>query len=194
MQVVLTDVTKSFNETKILRNVSLHLHKGEMYSLIGASGAGKTTLLRLIAGLEEPTLGVIDTDGARISYAFQEPRLFPQLTVRDNILAISPMCPLEEILRELDLTDAGDKYPHELSGGMRKRVAVARAISAEADVYLLDEPTGGQDAGHAAMVANAILCYTAGALTVVATHDETLLRTLGKKTIKITNNKCVLLP
>jgi len=116
--------------------------------------------------------------------------LFPHLTVLENILAISPARQPEEILSLLDLTEAADKYPHQLSGGMKKRAGVARALAAKADIYLLDEPTAGQDAAHGAAVAEAIRRYTAGALTVIATHDESLLRSISGSTLHVENQNC----
>ncbi len=190
MQIELKNISKLYNDIPILQNVSLHLCMGERYSLVGDSGSGKTTLLRLIAGLERPTAGQIETDGARISYAFQEHRLFPQLTVRENILAVSPAIGPDEILSMLDLSDAAEKYPYQLSGGMQKRAGLARALAVQADIYLLDEPTGGQDAAHAEMAAKAIRQYTDGALVVVATHDEALLRSIDGKILRVENQTC----
>jgi len=190
MSLELKNVSKMYNGSIILRDVSLQMRTGETYFLIGASGSGKTTLLRLIAELETPSGGQIETDGACISYAFQEHRLFPHLTVLENILAISPARQPEEILSLLDLTEAADKYPHQLSGGMKKRAGVARALAAKADIYLLDEPTAGQDAAHGAAVAEAIRRYTAGALTVIATHDESLLRSISGSTLHVENQNC----
>ena len=190
MPIELLNVSKHYGGSIILRDISVQMRTGETYFLIGASGSGKTTILRLIAGLETPTSGQIETNGARISYAFQEPRLFPHLTVLENILAISPARHPEEILSLLDLTEASAKYPHQLSGGMKKRAGVARALAAKADVYLLDEPTAGQDAAHGAAAAEAIRRYTAGALTVIATHDESLLRSISGLTLHVENQNC----
>ncbi len=185
MSLTFHDVSKSFAETAVLSHVSLTLSEEQTYFLSGASGAGKTTLLRLIAGLEKPSSGRIEIPSRRISFAFQEPRLFPQLTVRENILAITPRVSAEEILAVLDLTEAEGKYPHELSGGMKKRAGLARALAADADIFLLDEPTAGQDADHAAMVARAILKYTSDATVFIATHDTALMQAVKAQTITI---------
>ncbi|MBR2848436.1 MAG: ATP-binding cassette domain-containing protein [Clostridia bacterium] len=191
MSIVFENVLKMYNGTVVLQNVNLTLKNG-VFTLRGASGAGKTTFLRLIADLEKPDAGTVCRDGAVVSYAFQEPRLFPQLTVSENILAVSPEQPDGEILAALGLSRASGKYPHELSGGMKKRAGLARALSVDADIYLLDEPTSGQDPAHAELILAAILRYTAGKLTLIATHDETFRRALHGKTIDIEGTSVVL--
>jgi NitT/TauT family transport system ATP-binding protein len=138
-----------------LRNVSLELGCGQFVCLVGASGSGKSTLLNLIAGLDEPTAGVIHTGGARTALIFQEAALFPWLTAAGNVeLALrlrgvprSERGPrTEELLELVRLGDFARRRPHELSGGMRQRVALARALAQEADVLLMDEPFGALDA------------------------------------------------
>lgn len=192
MNITLNHVTKSYGKTPVLADISLVLDNQAPYALIGPSGIGKTTLFRLIAGLEKPTSGTIGTENALVSYAFQEPRLFPQLTVWENISALSPEQNINEILTLLDLADAAAKYPHELSGGMKKRVGLARALSKNADIYLLDEPTGGQDGVHADAIADAVRTYTGGAIVIIATHDEVLHEHLCPRTITIQNRNCFL--
>lgn len=192
MSIRFSHVSKTFKNNTVLSHVTLSLKEGNCYTLVGESGSGKTTLLRLIAGLDRPEEGIVDMDGKSISYAFQEPRLFPELTVRENVLAITPKRSVDEILAILNLTEAADKYPHELSGGMKKRAGVARALAAEADVYLLDEPTGGQDEMHVGMIAEAIRKYTAGATVIVATHDYKLRVLLPSNMITVRAQNCML--
>ena len=189
MSIRFEHVYKSFGENNVLRDISFEADKSTLYLLTGSSGSGKTTLLRLISGLETPDSGKIHRNKETFSYAFQETRLFPQLSVLENILAIKPRVPAEEILQMLDLTEAAEKYPHELSGGMKKRAGLARALAAAADVYLLDEPTAGQDADHARLVADAIKKYTAGATAIVSTHDTNLISDLNGKIIRIANGR-----
>ena len=190
MSVHLTDVTKSFQGIPILSHITLTLDDEQRYTLVGESGSGKTTLLRLLAGLEHPETGMVSLDVRSVSYAFQEPRLFPELTVRENILAVIPDRPVDEVLSGLNLTDAANKYPHELSGGMKKRASVARALSVKADLYLLDEPTGGQDEMHIEMVAEAIRRYTDGAIAVIATHDARLRALLDADELTVRDGNC----
>ncbi len=138
-----------------LRGVTLTLGRGEFVCLVGASGSGKSTLLNLVAGLEEPTSGVIHTGGARTALIFQEAALFPWLTAAGNVdLALRlrgvPRAErrprTEELMELVRLEDFARRRPHELSGGMRQRVALARALAQEADVLLMDEPFGALDA------------------------------------------------
>jgi NitT/TauT family transport system ATP-binding protein len=138
-----------------LDKVSLTVAPGEFVCLIGASGCGKSTLLSLVAGLDTVTAGQVSTRGQRVSLMFQEPALFPWLTAGRNVeLALRARgVPKAErrqrtaqLLHTVNLDGFGDKRPHELSGGMRQRVAMARALAQDADVLLMDEPFGALDA------------------------------------------------
>ncbi|MGC1558515.1 MAG: ABC transporter ATP-binding protein [Bradyrhizobium sp.] len=159
-------MTKRFavgnGEIEALAPVDLSIPKGEFVCLIGASGCGKSTLLRVIAGFEEPTTGDVSIDGRVITgpgsdrgMVFQDYALFPWMTVRDNI-SFGPRqrhLPREEISRTADefvrmvgLERFADRYPNQLSGGMKQRVAIARVLANNADILLMDEPFGALDA------------------------------------------------
>jgi NitT/TauT family transport system ATP-binding protein len=138
-----------------LSDVSLELKRGELACLVGASGSGKSTLLNLVAQLDPPTAGRIDTFGSRTALLFQEAALFPWLTAAQNVelpmrlQGVGPAKRREQVLDLLStvgLADFADSRPHELSGGMRQRVALARALAQEAPVLLMDEPFGALDA------------------------------------------------
>jgi sulfonate transport system ATP-binding protein len=138
-----------------LSDVSLELKRGELACLVGASGSGKSTLLNLVAQLDPPTAGRIDTFGSRTALLFQEAALFPWLTAAGNVelpmrlQGVGPARRREqalELLSTVGLADFADSRPHELSGGMRQRVALARALAQEAPVLLMDEPFGALDA------------------------------------------------
>jgi NitT/TauT family transport system ATP-binding protein len=152
------DVRKAYgpagNRVLALDGISLDVRRGEFLCLVGASGCGKTTLLNLIAELDGPSAGEIVING-RASLLFQEAALFPWLTAAGNVelplrLAGSPREERRQevgrLLELVHLADFADKLPHQLSGGMRQRVAVARALAQQADLLLMDEPFGSLDA------------------------------------------------
>jgi ABC-type nitrate/sulfonate/bicarbonate transport system ATPase subunit len=165
--IVFQDVDYSYvdaNETFLaLENVNLEIEDGEFVCLVGHSGCGKSTMLSLIAGLEMPTRGCILIDGSPVtgpgpdrSIVFQNYSLFPwQTAVKNVMFAIRhtnkdvPKAEVElrarELLEKVGVGDAADRYPFQLSGGMRQRVAIARAIAIDAPTMLLDEPFGALD-------------------------------------------------
>jgi len=139
----------------VLDDVNLSITTGEFVCLLGASGCGKSTLLNLIAGLDRPTTGSIDTPAEGSAVMFQESALMPWLTARANVeLALRlrgvPRAARRgealELLDVVNLADAAEKRPHELSGGMRQRVALARALAQDRPVLLMDEPFAALDA------------------------------------------------
>ena len=133
----------------VLKDFQLELAPGELLALMGPSGCGKSTLLQLIAGFLTPSSGKIQSNAQKISYAFQEPRLFPWLTVEENLKAVlpknSPSDPILHILQTVDLVGCEALYPDELSGGMKSRVSLARALLYGGDLFLLDEPFSALD-------------------------------------------------
>jgi NitT/TauT family transport system ATP-binding protein len=142
------------NPVRALDRLTLDVEPGAFVCVVGASGCGKSTLLNLVAGLDRPSAGVVDVDG-RSTLMFQEPALFPWLTAAKNVeLALRPSgmaararrTRAAELLETVHLGGFGDKRPHELSGGMRQRAAMARALATDADVLLMDEPFGALDA------------------------------------------------
>jgi len=143
------------SSVRALDEVSLEVKQGEFVCLLGASGCGKSTLLNLIVGLYRLTSGTIDIGERRVALVFQEPALFPWLSVRRNVEmgmrfrgveTAERRSKAQELLRLVHLEAFAERQPHELSGGMRQRVAIARALAQEANVLLMDEPFGALDA------------------------------------------------
>ncbi len=141
----LENVSFSYGKKQVLKDFSLTLASGELLCVMGPSGCGKSTLLHLAAGLQKPSGGNLQNNATQTAYVFQEPRLFPWLTVAENIRAVLPKNTdnetlIDESLALVGLTDAKTLYPSALSGGMRSRASLARALAYGGDLFLLDEP------------------------------------------------------
>ncbi|MFW8567003.1 ABC transporter ATP-binding protein [Orrella sp. 11846] len=148
----LIDVRKQFDDQVVIDRVSLDLSTHPVTALVGASGCGKSTLLRIAAGLLPTDEGEVQASPDRIGVVFQDARLLPWLTVRENLLlALPPRQPgrqqaVKEALEAVRLADAQDKFPRQLSGGMSQRVAIARALLRKPELLLMDEPFAALDA------------------------------------------------
>ncbi|HAI48436.1 MAG TPA: sulfonate ABC transporter ATP-binding protein, partial [Enterobacteriaceae bacterium] len=146
----------------VFRDVTLHIRAGQSIAIVGPSGCGKTTLLRILAGLEEPDAGEVLIDGHAVhglsrerAVIFQEPRLLPWLSVLDNVsfgLDVQGVAKREaqararEALALVGLSEFENAWPRQLSGGMAQRVGIARALTVQPEILLLDEPLGALDA------------------------------------------------
>ncbi len=171
----LEDLCIAYDQKAILDHVNFTFSDHKTTALVGASGIGKTTLLRAIAGLVKPTEGQIISSYQRVAYMFQEPRLFPWMTALENV---SIVCRDEEKVRDLfnrlQLTeDSLAKYPHELSGGMRQRVSIARAMAYMPDLLLMDEPFKGLDPETRSAIADFFFNEMKGTTVLMVTHDRT---------------------
>ncbi len=204
------DVTQNRKKGKFvaLRDVDLNIAKGEFIALIGHSGCGKSTLLNLIAGLNMPTDGVLICDGREIAgpgpergVVFQNHSLLPWLTCYENIyLAVERVfgalegkpklkARTQDALALVGLTHAETKYPHEISGGMKQRVGIARALSMQPKILLLDEPFGALDALTRAKLQDELMkiCEKTKATTVMVTHDVDEAVLLSDRIVMMTN-------
>lgn len=186
--VALTGVCKTFRRgsehLSVLQNVDLAIAPGEFVAILGPSGCGKSTLLRLIAGLDRPSSGeirlgertVTEAD-PRCAVVFQEPRLFPWKTVAANVAVgarrLAERPPIESWLDRVGLGGFGTSYPHQLSGGMAQRAALARALIGRPGVLLLDEPFAALDALTRLQMQDLLLdvCATVAPTVVMVTHD-----------------------
>ncbi len=190
-----------------LKNINLHIKKGEFISLIGHSGCGKSTLLNMIAGLDLPSDGVVALEGQRIQkpgpdrmVVFQNYSLLPWLTVRQNIgLAVNEVMAglpegerkqiIEEHIDLVGLRHAVDKLPKELSGGMKQRVAIARALAIRPKLLLLDEPFGALDALTRGNLQEQLMriCEEYQVTSVMVTHDVDEAVLLSDRIVMLTN-------
>lgn len=196
--ITFENVTKRFNGRAVLDGLSFSVEKGEILAIVGPSGTGKSVTLKHLVRLIEPDAGRILFDGidvvscgaaelaairSRIGYLFQGGALLAWLTVAENIaLPLRECTDLDEVeigrrvaaaLADVELTDAADKYPSEISGGMQKRAGLARAIVRECEVVLYDEPTSGLDPVTSVVINRLIrkLNQERGITSIVVTHD-----------------------
>lgn len=183
------NLKKSFGDNVVLKDISLHVDKGEVLSIIGPSGSGKSTLLRCITGLDHEDSGVIDFDGT-FGLVFQNFNLFPHHSVMKNItnapLRVQKREKGEvyesarELLRKMGLEDKEDAYPCELSGGQQQRVSIARALAMNPDILFFDEPTSALDPELTGEILTVIKQLAAEHMTmVIVTHEMNFARNVS---------------
>ena len=176
MDVILRDLCKAYGANRVLDRLNFSFPGGRISCVQGPSGCGKTTLLRLISGLEAPDSGEVQgAEGKKISAVFQENRLLENLTVEKNILLTARpgfhRADAHKLLDDLGLADAAQRPTSALSGGMQRRVAVARALAADYELMLLDEPLTGLDGELRLRVLMRIQADLDGRTAIWITHD-----------------------
>lgn len=195
-------VTKKFDETVAVDDVSLQINKGEIFALLGGSGSGKSTLLRMLAGFERPTEGRIFLDGVDITdmppyerpinMMFQSYALFPHMTVAQNIAFglqqdKLPRAEIDarvaEMLKLVQMTQYAKRKPHQLSGGQRQRVALARSLAKKPKLLLLDEPMGALDKKLRSQMQLELveIIERVGVTCVMVTHDQEEAMTMAQR-------------
>lgn len=197
--IEISHISKSFESKPILNDINLTIRRGEFLTLLGPSGCGKTTLLRILAGLEFPDSGMVETPSATfvnmerqqilpaeqrgLGYVFQDYGLWPHMTVYDNIafplvLQKQPKSVIrrqvDEVLERVKLTGHENKLPEKLSGGQKQRVSIARALAASPEIILMDEPLSNLDANLREELGLDIRQLTAqrGITCINVTHDR----------------------
>ncbi len=221
--IELKGISKTFGSNRVLDGIDLTLHRGEALAIIGPSGTGKSTVLRIIAGLLLPDEGEVYVDGVRreglvennpdpidVGMVFQQAALFDSLTVDQNVgflLYEHSKLPRHQVrdivdhsLKMVGLSDIGDRFPAELSGGMRKRVSFARAIISSPeketktpDLLLYDEPTAGLDPIASTVIEDLIRdiqCHESGCGTyAIVTHQDSTIRRTADRVIFLHQGK-----
>jgi len=148
------NIYKNFDSLKVLKDVSLHVNQGEIVTLLGPSGSGKTTLFKIVAGLINQDQGEVYFDySLRVGYVFQEPRLLPWRNIKDNFKFVQnnylktdkAASVRDSLLKLTNLEQSIDNYPSELSGGMKQRIEILKAISIKPDFLIMDEPLKSVD-------------------------------------------------
>lgn len=198
------NLAKSYDTRTIFKNMNLTVNDGEVLSIVGPSGIGKTTFLRIVAGLLPADQGELilngesldltgERTGAQVGVIFQDFNLFPQYTVKENVMLAPQMVHNElkdeaaenadRLLADLGLTAQADQYPFQLSGGQKQRVAIARALAMKPGILAYDEPTSGLDAESTERVIAVIKQLQAQGVTqLIVTHDLPFAEAVADKT------------
>lgn len=176
MDVRAENLRKEFGGQIVLNGFTHTFKEHETTCITGRSGCGKTTLLRILMGLEKPEQGEVTGMPGRIAAVFQEDRLCENLSGERNIRLVLPRTvasgEIREAMKQVGLSDAFDKPVRELSGGMRQRVSVLRALFMDADLIFMDEPLKGLDENTRKQTISYILEKTAGKTMIIVTHDK----------------------
>ncbi|MBQ4079029.1 ATP-binding cassette domain-containing protein [bacterium] len=207
MSIRVENLTKEFDGRKVLNNISFTVEEGEVLSIVGFSGSGKSTILKILCGLLKPDTGIIDIGDGDVAMVFQYSALFDSLNVFDNIsFALQERkefrkkytkTELQEIVKRslntVGLSNIEDKFPHELSGGMQKRVSLARAIVTKPKFILYDEPTAGLDPVASTVIEDYILRLReeTKATSIVVTHQMSTITRCSDKVIMLYDGNIV---
>lgn len=190
MSLEICNLSKSFGELEVLKEINMTLEDGKRYCLMSPSGSGKTTLFRILLGLEQPDSGEIKgSQGKRFGVVFQENRLCEAYSPLENVMMTADRrVTRPEAERELCrlLPEESVRRPaYTLSGGMRRRIAICRALLAPWDILLMDEPFTGLDEGTRQTVISYIHERTIGKLVVLSTHQQEDVEALGAELVRL---------
>lgn len=183
----INNLTKKFGDKLVFDNFSREIPDGKITFIMGESGCGKTTLLRILAGLDTDYIGKIDSIKGKISYVFQEPRLFPSLNAKANIEVIDCNGGLssDELLELVELKNDADLYPHELSGGMKMRLSLARALYHNGDVFIMDEPFSALDEELKERILPKVFSLLKGKTVIIVSHNSDEASKYAENIIKL---------
>jgi cell division transport system ATP-binding protein len=214
--LIFQDVSKEYGKFKALENISFRVGEGEFVSLVGRSGAGKSTLLKLLLREEQPTKGKVFFQGIdigtfedselplyrrRIASVFQDFKLLPSKNVFENVAFAMEAAGkskeeiAEDVPQALDIVGLKGKeaqFPHELSGGEKQRVSIARALVQRPEVLLADEPTGNLDPIHAWDIINLLIKINElGTAVILATHSQEVVNALKRRVITLADGSVI---
>ncbi|WP_200773922.1 amino acid ABC transporter ATP-binding protein [Tepidibacter formicigenes] len=192
--ITVKNISKTFNDLQVLKNVYLEVKKGEVISIIGPSGSGKSTLLRCLNGLEKVDEGIVETGCNKIGMVFQNFNLFPHKTVLENVIEAPIIVNKikkeeavnlgEELLDKVGLIDKKNLYPSQISGGQKQRVAIARALAMKPDIMLFDEPTSALDPELVGEVLSVMKDLAKDNMTmIVVTHEMGFAREVSNRIV-----------
>lgn len=196
----LEGLAKTFGQAPVLEGLDLDVRRGEFVTLLGASGSGKTTLLNIIAGLEQPSAGRVTVPAQGCAFMFQDASLFPWLTAGRNVELALELAGVprdrrreraEELLDLVRLPQVADRRPHELSGGMRQRVGLARGLAQDREVLLMDEPFSALDAITRDLLQEELLRIweVTGRTIVFITHNVSEAVHLGQRVLLLSSRQ-----
>lgn len=194
MSIIIKDISKSYGNTVVFENLNLKIKHYQITVIMGASGVGKTTLLNILLGLEEPDTGKVEgLEEKKVVAVFQENRLVESL---DSIRNVQVVCKkdfsrneLLEEFKQVGLEDTENKPVSELSGGMKRRVAIVRAVFVDADIIVMDEPFKGLDVGLKSKVIKYIKDKTKGKTVIIVTHNLDEVLELGAEKVELNFTK-----
>ncbi len=205
--IKITNLAKSYGSNKILDGINLTVEKGEVLALIGFSGCGKSTLLKIVAGLEPADSGQIELGSEKVGMAFQYSALFDSMNIADNISfplrvgkdikIVIPEFEISRVVSErlnlVGLQGIEEKFPSELSGGMRKRVSFARAIVNDPEIILYDEPTAGLDPVASTIIEDLIVTLQekTKAASILVTHQASTIKRACSRVALLYDTKIV---
>ena len=192
----LNNISVRYDGKSVLSGCGLSLGDGERLALMGPSGCGKTTLLRVALSLQPPDTGSVSGDQGRTAAVFQEPRLLPWRTAAENVNVVLSDTPdtmpeALSMLERVELSDAVEKYPAELSGGMQQRVSIARALAFRPDLLVLDEPFRGLDDELRGRIVSLLNTSLQSASLLLVTHSEEEAKTLGCRVLRYQDGRFV---
>ena len=192
--LILDEISVAFGQKRVLDRCSMKLEKGQRIALMGPSGCGKTTLARAALGLHVPDSGTVKNSFRTTSAVFQEPRLLPWATAVENVNLIlsdreETMPQARSWLERLELGDAMDLYPEELSGGMQQRLSIARALAFEPELLVMDEPFKAMDEALKARILRVTADALGSAALLLITHSEQAAQALGCRIFRYDNGQ-----